>query len=565
MSTSQSPADSANQMPVRLAKFPVKMSILTVLAIGLLVLAHVFVSEIEDAIHLGLDVIMMLTILVGILLMLMWLGWILVFSRWRWYSRIVGAVVLLAVPVALKQILRPVHGGDTNLVRFEPIWMSRHEPLPTDVAVVPGVDLVTETATDFERFLGPGQDGRVVSGLQIDVASFADRTRIVWKQPIGLGWSGFAARNGFAVTMEQRDEQECVTCLDVVTGELKWIYSHPARHKDTINLGRIGPRATPTIHKGLVYATGAVGNMVCLNGADGTVVWQQDLNQILGITLGEAVDADGFATQYESNTTLSWGRSAAPLIVDDLVVVAGGGPAGPDRATLLAFDLLTGDLKWKSGDEMIAYGSPVLATIAGRRQILITGESKAMGFDATTGELLWSHARPGESNGGANTSQVSLVSDSDVLTSKGYPDGGGERIHIEQTGDTFAATSVWSSSRVLKTKLTSPVIRDGYAYSLSNGFMECTQLNDGQQMWKRRGRFGHGQVLLIGNLILLHSESGELFLLEASPDEYRELAKVKTIEGVCWNTLCLTGRFLLVRSEIEAACIEIPMLEAQAL
>jgi len=69
-------------------------------------------------------------------------------------------------------------------------------------------------------------------------------------------------------------------------------------------------------------------------------------------------------------------------------------------------------------------------------------------------------------------------------------------------------------------------------------------------------------VLLVGRHILLHSESGELFLLEATPDEYRELGVMKTIEGVCWNTLCLTGRYLLVRSEVESACIEIPMLNA---
>ncbi len=111
---------------------------------------------------------------------------------------------------------------------------------------------------------------------------------------------------------------------------------------------------------------------------------------------------------------------------------------------------------------------------------------------------------------------------------------------------------------VLKTKLTSPIIHDGYAYAISNGFMECARLSDGEQMWKRRGRFGHGQVLGVGNFILLHSESGELFLLEAIPDEYREFGTLKTIDGVCWNTLCLTGNKLLVRSEIEAACVEIP-------
>ena len=244
--------------------------------------------------------------------------------------------------------------------------------------------------------------------------------------------------------------------------------------------------------------------------------------------------------------------------MDDCVIVPGGGPAGETRATLLAFDTQTGKLKWKNGDAMIAYGSPVLAAVAGRRQILMTGESEALGLNPTSGEILWRHARPGESDGGANTSQLSVVSETDVLTSKGYPDGGGERIHLEDRDGALTPVSVWSSRKVLKTKLTSPVILDGYAYSLSNGFMECARLSDGEQMWKRRGRFGHGQVLLVGRFILLHSESGELYLLEATPDEYRELGTLKTINGVCWNTLCLTGNKLLVRSEIEAACIEIP-------
>ncbi|MCA9012328.1 MAG: hypothetical protein KDB01_21400, partial [Planctomycetaceae bacterium] len=173
--------------------------------------------------------------------------------------------------------------------------------------------------------------------------------------------------------------------------------------------------------------------------------------------------------------------------------------------------------------------------------------------------------RPGESDGGANTSQLSVVSETEVLTSKGYPDGGGELIRLEDQNGVMTAVSIWSSSKVLKTKLTSPVILDGYAYSLSNGFMECARLADGEQMWKRRGRFGHGQLLLVGRLILLHSESGELYLLEATPDEYREFGALKTINGVCWNTLCLAGNKLLVRSEIEAACIEIPFADAPQL
>ena len=549
----------------RRRRFPLKMTILTSLIVAAAALAQVFVSEIEDAVNLGLDVIMVVTVFTAGGLIVLWLAWILLFSRWRWWNRLVGATLLVLVTFASLKVFRPVHGGDVNLLRFEPIWAQRREVLTTDATMKANADLSVESATDFPRFLGPGQNGIVANGQQIDSAAFVHNARIIWKQPIGAGWSGFSARNGYAVTMEQRGDQECVTCYEISTGELKWIYSHAARHKDKMGLGRIGPRSTPTIHQSQVYAVGAVGNLVCLNGSDGSVVWQRDLNAILGIRLSEVEDSEGFRTQFEENTRLAWARSGAPLIVDETVVVAGGGPDGETRATLLAFDLQTGTLKWKGGDAMIAYGSPVLATLAGQRQILLTCESQALGLNPATGEILWRHARPGESDGGANTSQISVLSDTDVLTSKGYPDGGGERIHLEAKGGKLIASSVWSSPKVLKTKLTSPVIQDGYAYSLSNGFMECARLSDGEQMWKRRGRFGHGQVLMVGKVILLHSESGELYLMEATPDEYRELGALKTIDGVCWNTLCMTGSQLLVRSEIEAACVEIPMTPAQQL
>ena len=542
-------------------RFPVKMTILTAVVGSDVVILDGTDKEIEDAAHAGLDVVMIVTILAAAGMTVLWLGWILIFSRWRWWKRLIGAMLLIILPFAVFKVFRPVHGGDANLLRFEPIWAQR-KALPVD-APVAAADLSIESPTDFPRFLGTDQNGKVTGSGQIDASKFAENCRIVWKQPIGAGWSGFSGRNGYAATMEQRGDQECVTCYDIATGTLKWIYSHPARHRDKIALGRIGPRSTPTIHQSRVYAVGAVGNFVCLNGADGSLIWKKDLNEILGIVLKKVEDTDGLMMEFERNTSLAWGRSGSPLIVDDLVIVPGGGPDGLTRATLLAFNAQSGDLRWKGGTAMIAYGSPVLATIAGRRQILLTAESEAIGIDPSTGEVLWNHPRPGESDGGANTSQLTVLSDSDVLTSKGYSDGGGERIHLEEQAGKLIATSVWSSQKILKTKLTSPVIQDGYAWSLSNGFMECVRLSDGEQMWKRRGRFGHGQLLMVGNFILLHSESGELFLLDATPDEYRELGKFKTIEGVCWNTLCLMGNKLLVRSEIEAACIEIPMTDVQ--
>ena len=294
-----------------------------------------------------------------------------------------------------------------------------------------------------------------------------------------------------------------------------------------------------------------------MNGADGKVIWEIDLTEQLGIQMipSEKSVFDKSEFSYE-NSSLAWGRSGSPLIVDDKVVVPGGGPRGGPFKTIIALDKTTGETVWTGGEEMIAYGSPNLMNLAGRRQIVLVAESKAMGFDAGTGEELWSHARPGFSDQNANCSQATYVSDNQILLSKGYSMGG-ELLEINETGGSFEVSSDWSNVRVLKTKMTSPVIYEGHSYSLSDGFLECTQISSGARKWKKRGRFGDGQVLLLQDKLLVHSEQGTLHLFSTDTSSAVEIDMIRTIDGVCWNTLCLYDRYLLVRSEIEAACFEL--------
>jgi outer membrane protein assembly factor BamB len=398
------------------------MLALTGLVFTAVVLGHILINDLNDLAGIGLDVVTVGSVAALALLLLAWEVWLLFLSGWKWRYRVLGGSALAALPILFLSVFRPVNGGDANLMRFEPIWTSRPEPpTTTSASDAGGADLQSTSPGDYPQFLGQQQNGVIASGRRIDVSKFSE-SRMVWKQPIGQGWSGFAARNGFAVTMEQRGDQECVTCYEIATGRLVWMHQHPGRHRDAMNLGRVGPRSTPTIHDGNVYAVGAVGRFVCLAGATGKVIWEADLNALLGIELQSEVDSDDLAFQYEKNTSLSWGRAGSPLIVDDLVIVPGGGPEGRNRATLLAFDRLSGVLRWRNGDEMIAYGTPVLATVAGVRQVLLVTETKAMGFDPADGRTLWEQSRPGQSNGAANTSQLSLVAENRILTSKGYPE-----------------------------------------------------------------------------------------------------------------------------------------------
>ena len=481
-------------------------------------------------------------------------------SKTTWWG-----LILIATPLLLAILLQPVFDGDGHIVRTQFRFQEQLRDWKPESKVTSGADLETTTPYDYPNFLGANGNA-TVDGVVLDNWKLT-RPQYVWKQPIGDGWSGFAVVNGSAVTQEQRSDEECVVCYNVANGNVQWNYSVPRRHEDTVGMGKPGPRATPTIDEGNVYAVSATGILDCLRGNDGTSIWSANVPELVGIDQIYKVNSTG--NKYsEETSTLAWGRSHSPLIYQDKVIVPGGSLPSTDEnfetnkskaATLLAFDKKTGELVWRGGSRMVAYGSPIITTVLGKEQIVLIAEDHAVGHDPETGEELWAFERAGQSNAAANCSQVTPISETQLLFSKGY-NAGGELVEVsrdEATGK-YSVESVKKDSRILKTKLTSPVIHDGHLYSLSDGYLECVQIEGLKRKWKKRGRFGNGQVLLVGDDLLVHSEGGVLYMIETNPNIYQELDKIKTIEGVCWNTLCLYRDMLLVRSELEAACIKLP-------
>jgi outer membrane protein assembly factor BamB len=152
------------------------------------------------------------------------------------------------------------------------------------------------------------------------------------------------------------------------------------------------------------------------------------------------------------------------------------------------------------------------------------------------------------------------VGDDRVFLSKGYGQGSALlRLSVDADGR-WSVEELWRNERALRTKLTNVAIRDGYTYGLSDGILECVKLDSavGESVWKR-GRYQNGQILLVGDTLLVMSETGTLAMVDAVPDEYRELDQFKALDGKCWNTLCLYGPYLLVRNNEEAACYELPL------
>ena len=534
--------------------FPKKMILCTIFVVALLALMHWQSFFITDTLNWPPAIAWIATLALVPLTILMWGFWLLFFAK----QRLTGLLVLISL-MAFSLLYYPNFKGSADFDGFKSRFWSRNVEF-AKTADISTVDLQTTGALDFPQFLGPNRDARLDG---IDLADSWDAPpKELWKIDIGEGWSGFAAVNGFAITQEQRGDQECVTCYEIKTGELKWINSQTRRHEDTMAMGKAGPRATPTIHQGRVYTMGATGVLDCLDGSTGELIWSADVPALVGIKQVESTSNLGLK-YTEEDSTMAWGRSASPLVVGDLVIAPAGGPnpltSKKTPTTMIAFDKNTGEEKWRGGSKMVAYGSPRITAVAGTTQILLSTEADAVGHDLETGEELWSHPWLGQSNGAANCSQVTVVDDGLFILSKGYSQGA-ELISVSQdsTGE-WKTESLQRDPRLLKTKLTNPVLFEGHAYSLSDGYLECTEAKTFERKWKKRGRFGNGQVLLVGDKLLVHSESGTLYLVAADPTEYRQLAKTKTIDGICWNTICLYGDLLLVRSEIEAACYRLPL------
>ena len=501
------------------------------------------------------------------------LAWVLLFSRLRWRVRllVLALVALTAGAAAASLRVRGVTGDFMPVLAWR--W-DEDEPLPlpeppaqvpaelsagpvqvpvegtASAAKTPGTVQVPATlpagpaaevpadeppaaprALEFPQFLGPSRNA-TLPGPRL-ATDWARPPREIWRRPVGHGWSGFAVAAGLAITQEQRGDEEAVAAYDLATGEPRWLHTAPGRYDSPI--AGIGPRATPTVAGGRVYTMGAEGRLSALDLATGRRLWTRN---VLG-------DTDAINPQ--------WGTSCSPLVLDGRVIVSAG---GDDGRSLAAYDAATGEPVWYGGTDRSGYGSPLLATLAGVPQVVIFNQASLAGHDPATGELLWTHpwsaAQP-------NVAQPLVLAADRLIASSGYGVGA-ELLAIERSPDgRLAPRQLWRSPR-LKAKFSQMVLHGGHVYGLDDGVLACLDPATGERRW-REGRYGHGQVLLVGDLLLVLTEGGEVALVRPDPEGLAELGRFRALDGKTWNTPALAGPYLLVRNDREAACFELPLAE----
>lgn len=487
-----------------------------------------------------------LTFLLSLITVLTLTAWLVLFSPLdRRVRRGIG-IALAAGVVALLALVRLEGVGAELVPRFawrfsEPADRTLGAPVG---AVAGRADLDTRGPWDFPQFLGPERDVSVTS-VTLSRDWNEHPPELLWRQPIGAGWSGFAVVNGYAVTQEQRGDLEMVTCYEVDSGELVWSYALENRYESVI--AGNGPRATPTIDDGMVYALASNGVLVALDGADGSLVWRHDLPAEYGLT------------PQQELAHVSYGRASSPLVTHGLVIVPAGGDPAARLVSLVAFDQRTGERVWEGGNRQIAYASPDIATLAGVEQVLVMNEASVSGHDVESGALLWEFQRPGNSTADPNNSQPVAVPPNRVFVSKGYGLGGALLELTAQPGGTMSVREVWSNPRVLRTKFSNVTIYEGHIYGLSDGILECVDLETGKRVWKH-GRYHHGQILRVHDLLLVLGEDGKMSLVEATPERRDNvLGQFQALYGKTWNNFGLYGPYLVVRNGEQAAVFYLPL------
>jgi outer membrane protein assembly factor BamB len=389
------------------------------------------------------------------------------------------------------------------------------------------------TRVEWPGFRGPQRDN-IIRGVRIETDWSTSPPRELWRRPIGPGWSSFAVSGNHIYTQEQRGDDEIVSCYDLTTGAPVWRHRDKARFWES-NAGA-GPRGTPTLSNGRVYALGATGIVNALDARNGAVVWSRNAAADTGAELP------------------LWGFSGSPLVLNDAVIVATGG-------RLVSYDLETGKPRWvvKSGGG--GYSSPQLATIDGVAQILLLNGEGAASVDPVDGKLLWKHEWNID-----GIVQPFVIGGRDILIGSG---SGGAEVGMRRIGVSHntegGGPGGWKVDERWTTKGLKPYFNDfvvhrDHAFGFDGSILSCIDLADGQRKWKG-GRYGQGQMILLADqdVLLVLSEEGELALVKATADQFTELARFKAIEGKTWNHPVLVGDVLLTRNGEEMAAFRVSL------
>jgi lipocalin/outer membrane protein assembly factor BamB len=406
------------------------------------------------------------------------------------------------------------------------------EKLDELVAIARNADFETEklvinrwnsSGRTWPQWRGPNRDGHSIDGDWPDELS-EESLQQLWRVELGPSYSGPVLSDELVFTTETRGESdEVVYALDRTTGDERWRAEWKGSMKVPFFAASNGSwiRSTPAYDGERLYVAGIRDVLICLDAKSGDKVWQVDFVE----KFGSSVPAFGFV--------------CSPLVDNNAVYVqAGGGVAKLDK--------LNGEVIWRSmedggGMNGSAFSSPIIASVARKRQLVVQTRTELAGLDLEAGNVLWKQTVPAFQ--GMNI-QTPLVVEDAIFTSS-YQNRAW-LYEISQADGSYQVTTAWENNA--QGYMSSPVMIDGHVYMhLQNGRFACLDLADGKRTWTSKPYGKYASLVARGNKILALVQDGRLLLLAADPKEFTLLGEAKLASEETWAHLAVLGEEIYVR------------------
>jgi outer membrane protein assembly factor BamB len=390
-------------------------------------------------------------------------------------------------------------------------------------------------AEEWPQFLGSQRNGTSTETTLIDQFP-STGPKVVWRTPAGAGMSAVAVADGVAYTAWNRGDSQVLVALDVKNGNKLWETTIGGAYKNQMG---DGPRATPAVADGDVYAYTGDGILNRVNAKNGKGIWSVNLLEKCNVEPSD------------------YGMSSSPLVAAGQVIVHVGG----DDTAVVSVDVKSGEVLWHAGSGPAGYSSPSLSTIDGVEQVISITGSELLGIDLKSGVKLWSY--PFETDYACNTANP-VINGNGVFISSGE-NHGCVMLDVEKADAGWQVKVRWESTftkSVMRNEWQTSIVVDGYLYGFDNvgaagptTHLSCIEAATGKVMW-REARFGKGNMILADGKLWITTMDGALVLVNPDPSGFKTLGRSQFFEGTR-QTLSIANGYGYIRSTSEVICIDL--------
>ncbi len=383
------------------------------------------------------------------------------------------------------------------------------------------VNQAQRAAGDVTQWRGANRDG-VIAGFT-EPAVWPEQLTQRWKIEVGLGYATPLVVGDRVYLFSRQGDDEVMSAIDADSGKVLWRTAYPAPF--TMNSAATphgpGPKSTPVFSGGRLFAIGMTGIVTAFDAASGTQVWRKPGSSVVPVYTSHAF---------------------SPVVEGETVIFHVG---GHDQGALTAYDVNSGDVQWSWGGDGPGYGSPIVATFGGVRQLVTITQGKLVGIDVATGQLLWE--RPFASGNFTNSITPVLYGQTVIVWGNGDPT---TAFRVARQNDQWVAETVWENADI-NGRMSNAVLSGDVMFGLTSrnlGQYYAVEANTGKVLWTSEGRQAANVAMArAGDVLFSLEEDGELVILRASLTGFEPLRRYKVAEAETWTQPAISGNRIFVK------------------